>query len=82
MIEDFQKKKNLKKALHKYLIQPGCNHPHASNYDDEATKDDGTCEDPVLENLDFDNYSYSPWIEMDSITLFLAYSVFLVVTLN
>lgn len=74
LIEDIQKKQNLEKALTEYLIRPGCNHPRAYNYNKRATQDDGTCEDPSIgEDLTFpeDGYSYSSWIKIYSIILFL-----------
>lgn len=79
MIENPQKKDNLKRAISRYLVKPGCTHPLADNYNKTATKDDGSCEDRALGNVGFENYSYSSWIKIDSATLFLIISVLFII---
>ena len=80
---DNYKKWNLKKAINKYLIIPGCKNPTATNYDPKATKDNGYCSQPPQPDGviygEYDNYSYSSWIKMDFISLLLILSAILMV---
>ena len=46
LVSDPAKKANLEKAINDYLFVSGCTHPKASNYNPEATIDDGSCNDP------------------------------------
>jgi hypothetical protein len=48
LIENQAIKTNLDKAINTYLYVKGCNHPKASNYDQRASVDDGTCIDPPV----------------------------------
>ena len=69
MIDDLQIKKNLKKAIRLYLIRPGCNHKGAYNYDEKATKDDGSCEERIVENTVVSKFGD----KIDFITLMLTF---------